>query len=359
MLMIALSCLILAAVISISDLGANTLYHVRLTQLTDYYDPEMTGERPGEFVGRGAELLGLHGVVTRDSFKALMNGIHPESKAKLVKNAGSKSRAAAWDICHSPDKSFSILWALAEPAERLELEAAFCAAVESSILRIEKATSIRTGREGIPTPASPVISRFVHTSAREPYDPQLHAHLVVHNVGVADDGRTGAIVSKPLYQQKMMLGALFRCDLAYELGRQFPRMEFRQTEAGFEIVGVPEHVRAHFSSRRQQMADELGELGSESASAKAFAALATRSAKESVPPLTTLERRWRADADRLGFTQLHVHETLHRSSRFAHKQDGVLEKSFGASLDKLSAKHSHFGQFDITRMVADAAVAKG
>ena len=267
--------LIIIGMISIADLGSNTLYHVRLTQMTDYYNADQHGERPGQFIGRAAELLKIQGRVTVDAFRALMQGVHPASGAKLVRNALSNSRAAAWDLCHSAPKSFSVLWALADPMARHALESAFTDAVTASVRRIEEATTIRVGNGRTCVAASPVISEFVHTSGREPHDPQFHTHVVGHNVAVTEDGRSGAIVSKPLYQQNLMLGALFRCDLAAELTKRFPSMEFRATKVGFEISGVPDDVLSHFSSRSHQIAAELGGLGSETAAAKSFAALST------------------------------------------------------------------------------------
>ena len=81
--------------LSIGALGQTT-YHTMLAQ-TEYFSPEECGERPGVFVGKGAELLGLRGTVPREQFKSLMQGSHPETRESLRQTAGKPAKYSARD----------------------------------------------------------------------------------------------------------------------------------------------------------------------------------------------------------------------------------------------------------------------
>ena len=51
-------------------------YAQRHLEHSDYYDEHRKVQ--GEWLGRGAELLGLRGTVTPDQFEAVREGLHPE-----------------------------------------------------------------------------------------------------------------------------------------------------------------------------------------------------------------------------------------------------------------------------------------
>ena len=53
-------------------------YAQRHLEHSDYYDEQHRVR--GEWHGRGAELLGLKGEVTRDQFEAVRQGLHPETE---------------------------------------------------------------------------------------------------------------------------------------------------------------------------------------------------------------------------------------------------------------------------------------
>ena len=52
-------------------------YAQRHLEHSDYYDEHRKVQ--GEWLGRGAELLGLRGTVTCEQFEAVREGLHPES----------------------------------------------------------------------------------------------------------------------------------------------------------------------------------------------------------------------------------------------------------------------------------------
>ena len=136
----------------------------------------------------------------------------------------------------------------------------------------------RRGHDGlIKEGAGLVIATFEHGTSRA-QDPQLHAHSLVMNLGVREDGTTGAITSKQFYTHKMAAGALFRAELAYGLKTELGLNLIRE-KTWFEISGVPEAVLETFSKRREEIERRLKESGFSSTKAAEVAALNTRSGK--------------------------------------------------------------------------------
>ena len=73
----------------------------------DYYTQGQTCV--GQWIGQGAEGLGLSGKVARDDFAALLQGLHPRSGAVSVPVAGHNGQhAAGWDSVFSAPKSVSL-----------------------------------------------------------------------------------------------------------------------------------------------------------------------------------------------------------------------------------------------------------
>jgi len=67
-------------------------YTQRYLEHSDYYDEHRRVH--GEWQGRGAELLGLHGKFTREQFEAVREGLHPET-SEFLRPRHSADRATA------------------------------------------------------------------------------------------------------------------------------------------------------------------------------------------------------------------------------------------------------------------------
>lgn len=75
----------------------------------DYYlEPD---EPAGRWWGDGRDALGVDGEVGAQEFRALLEGHHPRSSARLGRPFGDRS-ARAFDATFSAPKSVSVLWAL-------------------------------------------------------------------------------------------------------------------------------------------------------------------------------------------------------------------------------------------------------
>ena len=77
----------------------------------DYYAGR--GESPGEWVGSGAEALGLSGRVSGEQFGALIAGRDPRHPGVRLRASMQDPKVAAFDLTFSAPKSLSVLFAIA------------------------------------------------------------------------------------------------------------------------------------------------------------------------------------------------------------------------------------------------------
>ena len=316
------------------SIGALSAGHQQyFSKLANPYYYLSGGEPEGHWFGKGAEVLGLKGKVTRHDLNELFRGY--AHGRPLVQNAGKDDRQCGSDQCFSMPKSGSVAFALfpelREGIRRCQEDAVKYALSEeeSTILFSRKG---KGGREHVP--AKMVAALYEHCCSRAE-DPQLHTHCLVMNVGVQEDG-TRALISKPLYDHKMRIGALYRSKLA-ELFEQRLGFRCKTVETWFEIDGIPKEVCDLFSTRRKEVVAKLGELGLESASAAAYATLGTRKAKTLVPPRAELFQRWQEQAR--GF-DLDINNVIkNRPHNIQFTDDKSIAHIADTTLDSVSQTH--------------------
>jgi conjugative relaxase-like TrwC/TraI family protein len=241
----------------------------------DYYLSE-GGERveaPGRWVlgPRGVEALGVDAsrAVEAGAFRAVMHVQHPVSGEMLRRVGGNGEAVCAIDATFSAPKSVSVVWALAGPELRGELEAAQEAAVDRALSyatgrvamirrRVDQNTVVRARA------AEVLASSWRHTTARavagRPPDPQLHSHVLVHGA-VRDDGRVVAVESRAWLVHQREVDAAYLSELALGLERLGfgVQRETGRRERYFELSGVPEGLRERFSGRHAQVQQAIAE----------------------------------------------------------------------------------------------------
>lgn len=274
-------------------------YYTELAR-EDYYLEG--GEPPGRWLGTAAEKLGLAGEVQKEDLSKLLAGFGSENN-KLVRNAGSENRQVGWDMTFSAPKDVSIIWGIGSEAQRNAIEEAHKKAVEVAIEYLQKeAMWSRTGQAGKDWKcAEAVVGTFLHGTSRD-VDPNLHTHALFANVGIREDGKTGTIVSKKLYEQKMVAGALYRAALAENLTQKIG-FELEQEKDWFQIKGFSKTCREFFSKRNQAINEAAGPDASQSE--KDRANLSTRQVKGHVAR-NELHPLWQDQADKFGLTQEYV-----------------------------------------------------
>ena len=81
-----------------------------------------------------------------------------------------------------------------------------------------------------------VAATFRHDTSRN-LDPQLHTHSVVANMVRGEDDKWRSMANEKLYGSKMLLGALYRNELAASLTRLGYDIEKTHADGRFEIAG--------------------------------------------------------------------------------------------------------------------------
>lgn len=264
----------------------------------DNYYTRADAERSGEWLGKGAEALGLRGVIEASQFEAVLKGMLPDGS-----RVGSDNRAhrAGTDLTFSMPKSWSILALVGGDRRILD---AYGAAVRETLAWAEKNLAetrmeVR-GKERVVATRNLVIGLFQHDTNRN-QEPNAHFHAVVANVTQGPDGKWRALRNDKIWEYNTLLNAITmaRFRLAVEkLGYQVG--EYGK-HGNFEAVGVPKPVRDAFSSRRAEILDKLSTMEGKGLAARNAANLMTRADKGPVADRQALVNQWREAAAQLGF----------------------------------------------------------
>ena len=236
----------------------------------DYYltpDGEMA-QAPGRWLA-DAETLDRLGIVAGKpvdgkDFIALMEGCHPGNGGWLRPEGAGGGRGGGIDVTFSAPKSVSTVWALGDPWQREQIEAAHARAVEQTILHLREQIPVvrrRYSGQVVEEHAKDVIAtEYRHTTARgvsgaQAPDPQLHSHVVITGA-VREDERIVAVASRPIFRSAREMGAFYRSALADELTREGYAIEQGTGKDGryFEIAGVPRELCEAFSGRSREVA---------------------------------------------------------------------------------------------------------
>ncbi len=317
-------------------------YYEHLAQ-DDYY--ENGGEPPGQWQGGLTASLYLFGTVRPGQLGQMFRGLHPLTGDALAANAGEQHKAG-WDLTFSAPKSVSIAWAFSSDEARHDIENAHNKAVTAALAYLEQRAFSSRDRDQFGQPIKAILAAtYQHGTSRE-FDPQLHTHAAVANLGMRADGTYCALDFDTRY--KMAGGAIYRAELAAQLMQLGYSIE--RDARSFRVVGVDQTVCDIFSKRRSQIVERLKQTGYSSAKAASFAALNTRQAKE-LTDRQSLFRAWREEAECAGI-DLSVFEgrQLLQTHDFALQEPASID--IDAILKNLTAQASTF-----TRMQLEAAIA--
>jgi conjugative relaxase-like TrwC/TraI family protein len=207
-------------------------------------------ELVGEWGGKGAQLLGLHGVVGQPEFEALCDNLHPTTRNSLTART-KQDRTVGYDFTWSVPKSVSVMYALTQDEELL---GAFRGAVDETMRDVEaemKTRVRRNGRAENRQTGNALWATFYHFTARPVDgvpDPQMHAHCFVFNSTFdTAEQRWKAGQFCDLKRDAPYWQAAFRVRLANRLQAQ--GYQLTPTRDDFELAGVPEGVIERFSRR--------------------------------------------------------------------------------------------------------------
>ncbi|MEW6440654.1 MAG: MobF family relaxase [bacterium] len=234
-------------------------------------DDPYFGDRNASWFGKGAEALGISGQVEDRAFMNLLDGMSPEGTLLVRAGGPGHRRIAGFDLTFSAPKSCTLV-GLAD-----------CRIVETHSGAVKKALTfaearyaqarIISGAKQVEVPTGNLVAAlFVHMTSRA-LDPQLHTHAFVLNITRRlEDGQwralhrgkqittrraRAAVVSNPFYTHHLLLGQIYRNEIAAELAGRGYTVRITDPENGFwELAGVPEDLIKAFSKRRDEIERE-------------------------------------------------------------------------------------------------------
>lgn len=228
--------------LSLSNVGNGTTAANYYETADDYY----TGDHgPSEWWGIGATNLGLQGAVSSREFAALLDGRLPNEETLHHAAAG---RRGATDGTFSAPKSVSLQALVGGDRRIIE---AHRLAVDRALAYAETLVACRVTENGITRSectGNLVVARFNHDLSRA-CDPQLHTHCVMINATRRADGQWRASNNEAIYRHKMLLGALYRAELARELQVLGYSVRLTHIDGRFELGHINERQVKAFSQR--------------------------------------------------------------------------------------------------------------
>jgi conjugative relaxase-like TrwC/TraI family protein len=287
----------------------------------DYYDE---GQRiAGEWIGLGAEQLGLAGKVRAEDFLRLCENQHPSSGETLTQRLNTTrtesgdneaNRRIFFDFTFSPPKSVSIAGFLGKDERILE---AHNRAVRLALHEFEAFTATRVrvgGAQSDRLTGNFAAALFTHDTSRT-LDPHLHTHCIVFNATFdAVENRWKALQNHELLRARKFAENAYYHELTREL-RGFGYRIRNRVRGDFEVEGVSEQLCERFSKRHTQIDEALAKLlaekpelaGANFQALRAQLATAERSRKQkdlSRAELLTLWEAQLSDAERASLRQL-------------------------------------------------------
>ena len=216
--------------------------------------------------GKGVEDLGLKGPVDPEVFRQVLEGKVPDGSGTELGRRGKDGEILhrpGRDLTFSAPKSVSLAALVGGDARIVE---AHDRAVKATLAWVEKNVAetrmkdpvtrqmVRAGDQKI------VAATFRHDTSRN-LDPQLHTHAVVANMVRGEDDKWRSMANERLYGSKMLLGALYRSELAASLTRLGYDIEKTHADGRFEIAGVSRDTIEAFSTRRAEIEAAMEERG--------------------------------------------------------------------------------------------------
>ncbi|HVW30997.1 MAG TPA: MobF family relaxase [Acidimicrobiia bacterium] len=288
--------------------------------------------------------------------------IPAEEVERLRQTRRAPSTRQGYDVVFRPAKGWSVLWAVGPPEVRRELRRIHHRAVDDALAYLEDTAArgratvvwrdrrvrIRARGEGF------VAACFDHRESRAS-DPLMHTHCLIANVTRLPDGRLGSLEASSLFRQQRAADAVYRATFLRLAAERLGIRPAGGDDPFPEPEGVPRSVIDHFSKRSDEISEEVARHGSATAAARQLAALATRRAKEVAARSEDLHRRWRREAEGVGFSAAEVEACLGRppldppTAAEIEAVEAALAGPVG-----LTERAATFGRGDAVRALADA-----
>ena len=139
------------------------------------------------------------------------------------------------------------------------------------------------------------IAQFHHDSSRS-LDPQLHTHNLILNLQQRPDGQWRSLDNEAIYRAKMLLGKVYRNELALEVQNLGYCIQVTNERHGlWELQGFTSQQLEQFSKRTQQIQAAAGEDAS--SRKKAWITLTSGRQEKQVVDRSRLVDRWQQEGE--------------------------------------------------------------
>lgn len=320
----------------------------------DYYHKPGADTLLTEYLGQGAEAMGL-GITPQDGdYAALMSGINPRtSEPYVLKRRQDQiergTATAGFSTSLNVDKTLSLVYASLLREQQLLFERAMMEASRRTFEYAEKQGDFvyRLGAQGVDRYAGKAMAAsYLHFTNRN-QEPHLHVHIEIPNACLTPDGEWRPLDGGELYKRQGEFAALFDCYLAHALGRDFPQLakhfEADLERNGLRVAGISRETVLEFSTRRMDILKALDEMGASGADSARGAAKRTREGKKERDS-DELRAEWREQLQNL-------HQELQR---------GDLTPETRLFAEQLVFRNaSVFGEHALDRAAAQLAILHG
>lgn len=326
------------------------------------------GSVEARWMGKGAEELGLAGIVSEHDFGEALAGRLP-GDINLTRMVGGKNvHRTGYDLTFGAPKTASVLMVVHGDQALLK---AWNESVAETLAEIEKTVATRQRVDGVNqtvVTGKAVIATFNHDTSRD-LDPHVHTHSVFLNATPTEDGwRTLATDTKGksgfiehIYAQQIAWGKL---NLA-KFRQKAEALGHTTVDTGpnglWELEGVP---KAEYSQRRQTIVDTVG--ADAPRHIRDIAALDTRKVKQVNPDKDELLTRWHETGERAGFDYrayrqgVEAHLQTMESDRAVRPEttpDDV-RQAVNLAISQLSEKRTRFTYSDVLNRTLNSLDAR-
>jgi conjugative relaxase-like TrwC/TraI family protein len=304
---------------------------------------ELEQDSIGQWIGAGAEQLGLSGAVKDSDFRILVAGKNPATGQKV---ASSRRVFEAFDVTINVPKGASIALAVGGDKVAQEVLRAHEKAVEAAFKYLERHVSyvalwipeehrlVSTRSQGL------VAASFTHGVSRA-LDPHLHTHIVLVNMSQGPDDRWRALDTRALWENARAAGSLHEAELRWELSERLGVEWTPYGKGSHRMAGIDERVLRAFSTRHTRALDHIAtEMPAEAQKygpkkLMEIALLRTREPKSADRFRGDLRQVWKDRAMDFGFGEEDLAKAFDRSVT----RDLVIdENDFAKRLSEVSRK---------------------
>lgn len=313
----------------------------------DYYTADRS---PSAWWGQATTSLGLSGAVDPTVFANLLDGRLPTGEMLHHAAAG---RRGGTDATFSAPKSVSVQALVGGDIRLLDaheraVDRALAYAQTLASCRVTEDGQTRTERTG-----NLLVARFEHDLSRS-CDPQLHSHCVLVNATRRPDGQWRALDNEALYRHKMLLGVLYRAELAREVQMLGYAVRATHLDGRFELAHINDGQVRAFSQRSAAIEAYLQDEGQTRSEASAWlkkrGAIATRAKKTDVDR-EALWQEWQ---------ELSLEHGIDYATPAAHERAPADREAVHAVLaeavEHLGERHSVFSHADLLRLALERGV---